>query len=190
MDEISENIFNEELDKLFMVKIQIREEFSCIRVTKRAWILKTTIIWSRSDQAQREREYICVADWGWKVILIKKSYARSCREIEELKRCCYPDGNYQKKKNEDWNNFYAAWSGITNSESILLRSWLTQQLWRTYVPQQARVESWISEQKFTRRRRISRSYCSGSRKSKQPARWRTSSIQNQIREKISVIMKN
>ena len=25
---------------------------------------------------------------------------------------------------------YAAWSGITNSESILLRSWLTEQLWR------------------------------------------------------------
>ena len=27
MDEISENIFNEELDKLFMVKIRFREDY-------------------------------------------------------------------------------------------------------------------------------------------------------------------
>ena len=40
--------------------------------------------------------------------------------------------------------------------------------------------SWISEQKFAQRRRISRSHCSGSRKSKQPARCRTSSIQNRF----------
>ena len=50
--------------------------------------------------------------------------------------------------------------------------------------------SWISEQKFAQRRRISRSHCSGSRKSKQPARCRTSSIQNQLRAKNSLIMKN
>ena len=34
---------------------------------------------------------------------------------------------------------YAAWSGITNSESLLLRSWLTEHLWHTYVPHQALI---------------------------------------------------
>ena len=33
---------------------------------------------------------------------------------------------FEKKKEKS----YASWSGITNSESILLRSWLTEQLWR------------------------------------------------------------
>ena len=46
-----------------------------------------------------------------------------------------------------------------------------------------RAGSWISEQKFAKKRRISRSYCSGSTKSKQPARWRTSSIRNHLRVK-------
>ena len=45
------------------------------------------------------------------------------------------------KNNEDWNIFYAAWSGITNSESVLLRSWFTKQLWHTYVPHQALITS-------------------------------------------------
>ena len=49
--------------------------------------------------------------------------------------------------------------------------------------------SWTSKQEFAQKRRISRSYCSESRESKQPARWRTSSIQNQLRKKISLIVK-
>ena len=50
--------------------------------------------------------------------------------------------------------------------------------------------SWISKLKFAQKRRISRSHCIGSRIWKHPARWKTSSIQNQLREKISLIMKN
>ena len=53
--------------------------------------------------------------------------------------------------------------------------------------QNFKAGSWISKLKFAQNRRISRSYCIGSRKSKQPARWRTSSIRNQLREKISLI---
>ena len=30
--------------------------------------------------------------------LHQESYAKSCREIEELKRCCYQEGNYIKKQ--------------------------------------------------------------------------------------------
>ena len=37
MDEISENIFNEELDKLSLVKIQFRENFSRLTTTWRIW---------------------------------------------------------------------------------------------------------------------------------------------------------
>ena len=56
----------------------------------------------------------------------------------------------------------------------------------------AKLQSWIVnfQAGASAKRRISRSYCSGSRKSKQPTRWRTSSIQNQLMEKISLIMKN
>ena len=36
-----------------------------------------------------EREYICVAD--------RECYARSCREIEELKRRCYQEENTEKQ---------------------------------------------------------------------------------------------
>ena len=45
-------------------------------------------------------------------------------------------------------NSYATWSGITHSESILLRSWITEQLWRTYVPHQALLTS--SSRKLSR----------------------------------------
>ena len=45
------------------------------------------------------------------------------------------------ENNEDWNNFYAAWSGITNSESFVPPSWLTDQLWHTCVPHQALIAS-------------------------------------------------
>ena len=42
--------------------------------------------------------------------------ARSCREIEELKRCCNQDETYLKTT-KIGNISCAAWSGITNSES-------------------------------------------------------------------------
>ena len=47
----------------------------------------------RADQAQRERVHLC-SRLGTKDNLQKECYARSCREIEELKRCCYQEGNY------------------------------------------------------------------------------------------------
>ena len=49
--------------------------------------------------------------------------------------------------------------------------------------------SWIFKQEFAQKRRISRWYSSGSRDRSNPARWRTSSIQNQLREKISLVRK-
>ena len=47
----------------------------------------------------------------------QECYARSCREIEELKRCCYQEETYLKTT-KIGNISCAAWLGITNSESI------------------------------------------------------------------------
>ena len=54
--------------------------------------------------------------------LHQESYARSCRETEELKNAAIRKNYWKTTKIGRIS--YAAWSGITNSESILLRSWL------------------------------------------------------------------
>ena len=90
MDEISENIFNEELDKLLLVKIQFRENYIWMSTTWRSKIqsegirnthysshnesmkLKDNNYW-KPNRASSTREYICVADWGWRTIFIKKA---------------------------------------------------------------------------------------------------------------------
>ena len=48
--------------------------------------------------------------------LHQESYARSCREIKNWKYAAIR--KEITENNEDWNHFYAAWSGITNSESF------------------------------------------------------------------------
>ena len=116
MNEISQNTLNEELNKLFLVKIQFRE--NDIRLST-AWRPK---IWSEEIQNTRclshsaslnfkddnywkstngqsnfnVREYICVANLRRRTIFIKK--ARSCREKEELKRRCYQEENTEKQR--------------------------------------------------------------------------------------------
>ena len=100
-----------------------------------------------TDQAQRERIHLS-SELKMKNRLHQECYAKSCREFEELKRHCYQEENTEKKQRR-LGDFYAAWSGITHSESIersstkitrtigiywrlknLLRSWLTEQLWQ------------------------------------------------------------
>ena len=72
--------------------------------------------------------------------LHQESYARSCQKIEELKRRCNQEEN-TKKTTKNGRISCAAWSGITNSESILLRSSLTEQFWQNHVPHQALITS-------------------------------------------------
>ena len=72
--------------------------------------------------------------------LHQESYARSCREIEELKRCCYQEGNY-RRNNEDWENFLR--SMIRNHEqwvysSTILTYWAVMTI---YIPHQALITS-------------------------------------------------
>ena len=177
MDEISENILNEELNKLFLVKVQIREDYTWLST---AWRPK---IWNEEIQNTHHSSHSVSLnlkdDNYWKPIngqiklnvrlhlcsevemkdhFHQECYARSCREIEELKRCCCQ---------EDWENFrcnmirdheqwvyweirYEDYKNDTNSESIersstkitrtrtigiywrlknLLWSWFTEQLW-------------------------------------------------------------
>ena len=168
MDEISEHIFNEELDKLFMVKIQLREDYIWMSTSWRyrfwneeIWIMhhsshsvsldhKDSNYWKifigqikfkySLALVMELRIYVC-SRMGMKDHLHQESYARSCREIEELKRRCCEEGNFFKKTTKIGRISYAAWSGITNRESILLRFWLTVQLWHTYVPHQALITS-------------------------------------------------
>ena len=160
MDEISENIFNEELDKLVQAENSVQKKWNLnenkmeIQNLKRRSSEYALFESQRelepqrrqslkanqwADQAQRERIQLC-SELEMKDHLHQESYARSCQEIEKVKRRCYQEENAEKTTKIGTISG-AAWSRITNSESILLRSWLTQQLWGTYVPQQARITS-------------------------------------------------
>ena len=48
------------------------------------------------------------------------------------KKSCYQEENTKKKQRRLEKISFAAWSGIVNSESILLRSWLTEKV-TTYL---------------------------------------------------------
>ena len=105
-------------------------------------ISKTTVLGRYSmDRSSSAREYILRRELEMKDHLHQERYARRCQAIEKLKGCWYHEGNYKKKKPKIEIISYTAWSGITNSEPIFLRSWLTQQLWRTHVPHQALITS-------------------------------------------------
>ena len=106
-----------------------------IRVTTWALKLKDDNYWKSINMQIKldVREYICAADWGWRTIFIKK-LPRNWK----IERRCYQDEISEKQQSLK-ECPHAAWSGITNSESILLRSLLTEQLWRTNVPHQALI---------------------------------------------------
>ena len=109
MDEISEKTWNEELNKQFLVKIHFRvqhEDQNLERKTleyalfepqrdlesQRLQLLKAN---QWANQGQRERIHLC-SELEKKNRLHQESYARSCQEIEELKRSCYEKGNLLK----------------------------------------------------------------------------------------------
>ena len=139
-------------------KIQIREDYIWMSTTRRsriwseeiqnthlraqtrAWISKTTIVGRYSLDRSTLKYSLTLVMELWihlfcelemKEHLHQESYARSCREIEELRIRCYQEKHWKTKKIGRIS--YAAWSIITYSMSILLWSWLTEQLWRTYI---------------------------------------------------------
>ena len=140
MDDIFEKIFNEELNKLLLEKNQNREDKTWVQhgdpefeakkfrtridwVAARAWISKATIIEGQSMSRSTSRK-LCkklLRNWRIEKTLISGRKYWKTRKIGIIS--------------------YAACSGITNSESILSRSWFTEQLWRTHVPHQALITS-------------------------------------------------
>ena len=56
-----------------------------------------------ADQAQRERIFLR-SELVMEDHFHQECYARSCREIEELKRCCYQEEN-SENNDETWKNF-------------------------------------------------------------------------------------
>ena len=89
-------------------------------VTAGAWISKTTLIGSQSEQAQRERIHSC-SELVMKDHLHQESYARSCPEIERMSKdaAMLSRGNYWTN-NEDWKNF--SHSMIRNHEQWVYSS--------------------------------------------------------------------
>ena len=123
MNEISEKIFNEELNKLFLVKIQFREKKTRLSTTLRSKIqgeeiqnahhsshkeslnLEDDNYWKplNGQIKLNEREYICVADWEWRTIFIKKAMQEVAQKLKIWK-----DAAFSKKilkSNKDWKNF-------------------------------------------------------------------------------------
>ena len=133
-----------------LVKIQLRENYiwKSTRWRSRIWSKEIQNTHHSSHYWQpikmqiklNEREYICVADCGWRTIFIKKAMQEVAEKFEELKKTLLSRKKLLKTTKVGRIAF-AAWSGITHSQSILLRSWLTEQLWRTYVPHQAVITS-------------------------------------------------
>ena len=121
MDEISDNIFNEELDKLSMAKNSIQRslylneyimkiqkeqrnsEYALFEPQRELGSQRPQLLEANwcTDQAQRERIHLC-SELEMKSRLHQERYARSCQEIEELKRRFYKEENEvtQQKMNE------------------------------------------------------------------------------------------
>ena len=117
MNEISENTLNEELNKLLLVKIQFknlnsteynmeiqnleRRNSECALIesqrelqSQRLQLLEAN---QWADQAQRERIHLC-SELEMKNRLHQECYARSCQEIEELKRRCDQEENAVRQR--------------------------------------------------------------------------------------------
>ena len=159
MDEISENILNEELNKLLLVKIQFRENYTRLSTTWRSKIwneeIQNTHCLSHSESLSLKdhscwkifigqikfnvREHKCVAEWRWRIVFIRNAMQEVAEKLKNENTLL--SGRKYWEAMKIGRISYTAWSGITNSESILLRSWLTKQLWRTYVPHQALITS-------------------------------------------------
>ena len=70
--------------------MESRRELEC----QRRQLLEANL-WA--DQAQRERIHLC-SELEMKSRLHQECYARSCREIEELKTRCYQEENTEKQR--------------------------------------------------------------------------------------------
>ena len=123
MDEISEKIFNEELNKVFLVKIQIREDHTWLSTTWRYTVwseeiqnthysshsvslnLKDDSCWKpiKGQIKLNVREYLWVVNWRWWIVFTKIATQEVAKNLKNWERC-YREGKYWKNF-EDWKNF-------------------------------------------------------------------------------------
>ena len=114
--------------------------------------------WEANQSKLNVRKYICVANWRWRTTFIKKAMWEVAEKLKNWKYAAIK--RKSQKIKEDWTNFSC--SMIRNHEQWVhwvisdedykndwnflktqnhLRSWLCEQLWRTYVPRQALITS-------------------------------------------------
>ena len=127
MDEISENIFNEELNKLFLRKIQFRENHIWMNTTWRSrnqsekiqnthWLNRSMSSNRKDDnnwkpiymgRSSSAREYICVEDWRWRTTFIKRAMQEVAEKLRNPKDVSIRKEFSKKKKknNEDRKKF-------------------------------------------------------------------------------------
>ena len=134
--EIFEDTCNEELNKLLLVKIQFRENHTRLSTTWRSRIwneeiqnthyLTHSVSWNLKDynywkkfigQRSWNYEHIFAANWRWRTILIKNATQEVAENLTNWEDAAIKR-KYIKKKNGRLEKSHAAWSGITNSESI------------------------------------------------------------------------
>ena len=141
MDEISENIFRRRAQQAI-----ISGKFRSEKI-KPDWVSdgdpefeakKFRIRIIQDHSARSAREFFCEADWRWRNIFIKNALQEIAEKLKNWEYAAMEEGNYSRTT-KIGRITYATWSGITNSESVLLRSWLSEQLWHTYVPHQALI---------------------------------------------------
>ena len=85
-----------------------------------------------------ESVYLC-SELKMKDHLHQECSARSCREIEELRiRCCQEENTEKQGRLED---IFTQHDQESRTVNPFLRSWLTEELWHTYVPHQTLISS-------------------------------------------------
>ena len=130
MDVISGNIFNEELNKLLEAENSIQRKVY-IKMSP-GW---RTRIWNEDIQNVHGLSWVTAWAWiskttiSWKSIRSRKLCRKFPRNWKIEKTLLRRKKSWQN--NEDGRISDVAWSGgITNSESIILRSWFAEQFWQ------------------------------------------------------------
>ena len=171
MNEISENTLDEELNRLFLVKLQFRETiFDWVRprdpkfgmkkfrtcvdwVATRASISKTTIAGSKSmgRSSSAWENYTCAVNWRWRTVFKRNATQEVVKKLKHWEDAAKKKNKLNIICSRIWNLKQWVYHGIKfrtyKSDWNLLkiqnlpRSWVTEQLWHTFVHHQALITS-------------------------------------------------
>ena len=102
MNEISEKTWNEELNKLFLVKVQLRENNIWLSTTWRSrtqseeiqnmhWLNRDESLNLKDDNCWKPingqiklsvREYTCVVNWRWRTVFARNAMQEVAKKLE------------------------------------------------------------------------------------------------------------